>query len=167
MQFATVGASGVVVNLACLSLFKALRVHINAASALAIEISLLSNFVINYAWTFRDRRADAGGILLQAWRFHLVCLIGAAVQFLSFVALNVVWLHLFHDAQVVADYYAGQASWLERWLWHPLWHPPDVGNWVYLSQLLGIGAGTAWNYLLNFYWTWGRDPSDSGDEASP
>lgn len=152
-----------VVNLAFLSLFKALDVHINAASALAIEVSLLSNFFINYAWTFRDRRAEAGGMLRQAWRFHVVCLVGAGVQFLCFVAFNVVWLHAAFDAGAVAAYHAGQDSFVTRWLWHPLWEPPAVGNWVYLSQLLGIGVGTAWNYLLNFYWTWGRDAGESGE----
>ena len=164
------GASGVVVNLLCLSLFKALGVHINGSSALAIELSLLSNFFINHAWTFRDRRAGAGGILRQAWRFHLVCLIGAGVQFACFVAFNMVWLHTAFDPQLASAYHAGQDAWLKRWFWHPLWNPPDVGNWVYLSQLLGIGAGTAWNYLLNFYWTWGQSPGESartsGHDAS-
>lgn len=154
LKFATVGASGVVVNLAFLAVFKSLGVHINLASALAIEISLLSNFVINYAWTFRDRRGHAVGLLNQALRFHLVCLLGAAIQFLVFVVMNMVWLLLLFDVDTVTRYHMAADSWNERWLWHPFVDPPDVGNWVYVSQLMGIACGTFWNYLLSFYWTW-------------
>jgi putative flippase GtrA len=77
------------------------------------------------------------------------------VQFACFVAFNMVWLYVAFAPEVAAGYHAGHESWAVRWLWHPLWNPPAVGRWVYLSQLIGIAAGTAWNYLLNFYWTWG------------
>lgn len=154
LQFATVGASGVVVNLSCLWLLKSLGVHINVASALAIEVSLLSNFFINHAWTFRDRRDDAGHIVLQGLRFHLVCLLGATVQFAIFVVMNTVWLYTVLEPGQAAAYHLDARSGIGRWSWHLLVDPPNVGNWVYLSQLLGIAGGTAWNYLLNFYWTW-------------
>lgn len=153
LKFALVGASGVVVNLAFLALFRALRVHVNLASALAIELSLLSNFLINRLWTFGDARAGSG-FLAQALRFHVVCLGGAALQFTSFVALNMVWLFLLHDAEARLAYLSASQTWAERWLWRPFVSPPEVGAWVFLSQLLGIGAGMVWNYLLNFYWTW-------------
>lgn len=171
LQFATVGASGVVVNLVFLSLFRHLDVHINAASALAIEVSLVSNFAINYAWTFRDRRDHAGGLLSQALRFHIVCLAGAVIQFCVFVACNIGWLYLVFEPAAIDAYHQTTQRGVERWLWHPLVEPPDVGNWVYLSQLVGIAGGTAWNYLLNFYWTWSergnRVQSDSTEtEAS-
>jgi putative flippase GtrA len=29
---------------------------------------------------------------------------------------------------------------------------------VYVSKVLGIGAATFWDYLLNFYWTWAKRP---------
>jgi putative flippase GtrA len=153
VKFAVVGASGVVVNLGVLALLKALRLHINLASALAIEISLLSNFLVNHAWTFRDRRQGAAGFLGQALRFHLVCLIGAGIQFLVFVVMNMVWLLTLFDAETVTRYHMAADSWNQRWLWRPFVDPPAVGDWVYLSQLVGIACGTFWNYLLSFYWT--------------
>ncbi len=152
LKFAVVGASGVVVNLAFLALFRVIGVQINLSSALAIEVSLLSNFFINYLWTFRDTR-QSGGIVTRGVRFHLVSLIGAGIQFAVFVVMNMVWLHAAFDAESRAGYHAGAGSWVERWLWHPLVDPPEVGRWVYLSQLFGIGCGMFWNYLLNFYWT--------------
>lgn len=153
LKFALVGASGVAVNLACLALLRALRVQINLASALAIELSLLSNFLINHAWTFGDAGAH-GSFLARALRFHVVCLGGAVLQFTSFVILNMVWLFLLHDAEARFVYLSASETWVERWLWRPFVSPPDVGSWVFLSQLLGIGCGMVWNYLLNFYWTW-------------
>lgn len=164
LKFAAVGASGVLINLGCLALLRALDVHVNVASALAIELSLISNFAINYVWTFRDARG-AGGWFMQALRFHLVCLGGAAIQFSSFVALNVVWLLLLFDDATVAAY-LGEGTALQRWVWRPLVSPPEVGALVFVSQLIGIGCGMMWNYLLNFYWTWavhtraGRGGSD-------
>jgi putative flippase GtrA len=153
LKFALVGASGVVVNLACLALLRALHVQINLASAVAIELSLLSNFLINYLWTFGDANTR-GGMLPQALRFHLVCLGGAVLQFTTFVILNMVWLFLFHDAEARFAYLSASQTFAERWLWRPFVSPPEVGAWVFLSQFLGIGCGMVWNYLLNFYWTW-------------
>jgi len=153
LKFALVGASGVVVNLACLALLRALRVQINVASALAIEVSLLSNFLINHLWTFGDATGRRG-LWAQALRFHVVCLGGAALQFTAFVVLNMVWMFLLHDADTRFAYLSAAPTWTERWLWRPFVSPPDVGPWVFLSQLIGIGCGMVWNYLLNFYWTW-------------
>lgn len=159
LKFAAVGASGVVVNLAVLGALEAAGVQINVASAVAIEVSVVSNFLIHYAWTFRDRRDHRAGFLAQCLRFHMVCLVGAAIQFLVFVAANMVWLITVADAATVARYHHATSGWLERWLWHPLVQPPQVGRWVYLSQLIGIACGTGWNYLLNFYWTWAERPA--------
>jgi putative flippase GtrA len=154
IKFAAVGASGVVVNLGTLAVLRVLGVHTNLASALAIEVSILSNFTINHLWTFGDRRHAEMSLLRQGVKFHLVSLGGGIIQFVVFVAMNVAWLLLFGGQQAIDAYGAGAGSFAQRWLWHPFVEPPSVGKLVYLSQLFGIGAAMAWNYLLNFYWTW-------------
>jgi putative flippase GtrA len=152
-----VGASGVVVNLGSLALLRRFGVHTNLASAIAIELSILSNFFINHLWTFGDRRSQGGPTLGQhLWRFHLVSLGGGAIQFVLFVGLNVIWLRLFGTREAIADYGAGAGTWSDHWIWHPFVEPPEVGKLIYLSQMIGIGAATVWNYLLNFYWTWAK-----------
>jgi len=158
IKFAMVGATGVVVNLGFLALFRSIGVHINASSALAIELSVISNFLINHAWTFRDRRGPAG-LLRQAGRFHLVSLVGVIVQFSVFVAMNVVWLFTVLDDAARLAYLSAADTWFERWIWHPLAAPPDTGWLAYASQLIGIGCGMVWYYLLNFYWTWSERAS--------
>jgi putative flippase GtrA len=156
IKFGAVGATGVVVNLGCLAVLRKAGVHTNVASAIAIELSILSNFFINHLWTFGDRRGSGPSVGQHLLRFHLVSLGGGAIQFVLFVMLNVLWLRLFGTPAQIASYAGGAGSFAERWIWHPFVEPPDVGSWVYVSQLAGIGAATIWNYLLNFYWTWAK-----------
>jgi putative flippase GtrA len=156
-KFGAVGATGVVVNLGSLALLRRLGVHTNLASALAIELSILSNFLINHLWTFGDRRDEDGpGVGQHLMRFHLVSLGGGVIQFVLFVLLNVLWLRLFGGPAAIAQYGSGAGTWADHWIWHPFVDPPEVGKLIYLSQMAGIGAATVWNYLLNFYWTWAK-----------
>jgi putative flippase GtrA len=163
MKFAAVGATGVFVNLGTLALLRRLHVHTNLASALAIELSILSNFTINHLWTFGDRRGAQVSLLHHGAKFHLVSAAGGLLQFAVFVAMNVAWLVLFGGGQAIDAYTAGTTGFFQRWLLHPLRQPPEVGKLVYLSQLFGIGVAMVWNYLLNFYWTW----AESRDEGRP
>ena len=153
MKFCTVGASGVVVNLGCLALFTGVfGVQANLAAALAIEVSINTNFLINELWTFRDRSAGKSGFLKRLVRFHLVSLVGAAIQWVVFVGMNsIVAMACGQDVSLVAA----------------VTDPPDVGSWMYLSQLTGIGVATIWNFIANFYWTWkhGATPSRPSPEV--
>jgi putative flippase GtrA len=168
MKFAAVGASGVVVNLGTLFLLRLLQVHTNLASAAAIEVSILSNFTINHLWTFGDRRHAEASLLRQGVKFHLVSLVGGLIQFGIFMSMNVAWLLLFGGRAAIEAYTAGTFGFVDRWLLHPIRQPPDVGQLVYLSQLAGIGGAMAWNYLLNFYWTWAeRHHQQSPDQLGP
>jgi dolichol-phosphate mannosyltransferase len=56
------------------------------ASPIAIEASLLWNFQWNDTWTFRTRTAQATPLLRLA-RFHLICLLGGAINYLTLVVL--------------------------------------------------------------------------------
>jgi putative flippase GtrA len=170
IKFGAVGATGVVVNLGCLAALRKADVHTNVASAIAIELSILSNFLINHLWTFGDRRGSNGSgpsLGQHLLKFHLVSLGGGAIQFVLFVMLNVLWLRLFGTASEIAAYAGGAGSFSQRWIWHPFVQPPEVGNWVYVSQLAGIGAATVWNYLLNFYWTWAHQKTAPTTHPTP
>ncbi len=146
LRFAAVGISGVGVNLGSLAVMRWLGVQINLASALAIELSILSNFSLHHRWTFRDQRE--GPLATALARFHAVSLVGAALQLGTFIGLNQVWLTTFFGGQPTAtDPLA--AKMMQAFL-----APPEVGSWIYLSQLVGIGLATVWNYLVNFHWTW-------------
>lgn len=155
LAFCVVGTSGLLVNLGVLALLtEVLGLQVNLASALAIETSINSNFLINDLWTFRDRRKGAPPFVHRWLQFHIVCLIGALLQWSVFVSSNTVCFFLTAGSeQIEAFHSAGNGFWSVYFL-QPIVNPPDVGVWKYFSQILGIGAATLWNFLANFYWTW-------------
>jgi len=70
-KFNLVGAMGMVVQLAALALFnRGMAGHYLFASAAAIELTLLHNFMWHLHYTWRDRR-DGSTRLRQLLRFHL------------------------------------------------------------------------------------------------
>ncbi len=72
LKFGTVGASGIVVNMGTLYLLtESGLIPYFIASIIAIELSILSNFTINYLWTWRDRH-DAGTVWAKLARYHIV-----------------------------------------------------------------------------------------------
>jgi dolichol-phosphate mannosyltransferase len=76
IKFLLVGASGVAVNLGFYVLFsRALQISLEVASPLAIEVSILSNFLLNSVFTF-GKRSPVNGLKKRFLRFHLVA--GAA-----------------------------------------------------------------------------------------
>jgi putative flippase GtrA len=68
MKFNAVGLMGVTVQLALLEGLVKLGLHYLVATAIAVEIAVLHNYVWHTHWTWKDRGPAAGGNLL---RFHL------------------------------------------------------------------------------------------------
>ena len=153
LKFCCVGASGVIVNLGFLKLFSELfGLHVNLSAALAIELSIISNFSVNEIWTFKDRKDVRQRMLTRLGRFHLVSIVGGIVQLAVFVIANYVFFILLKTDASLSHHVA--TSWFDRWIVAPVLNPPNVGNWIYLSQITGIGVATTWNFMANFYWTW-------------
>ena len=152
IKFCTVGSSGVGVNLFFLFVFADLfDIHANVSSAMAIFISTLSNFTVNEFWTFRDKRENAArNLFFRLIKFNLVSLGGGLIQWSVFVFFNTVWFLILSGHAQFEAYFDGSSSWLLK----PIFSPPEVGGFKYVSQLMGIGVATFWNFLLNFYWTW-------------
>ena len=157
-KFCIVGASGVFVNMIVLALLAdVLGVQTNLAAAIAIEISINTNFLINEYWTFHDRRTGNGAIGNRWLQFHLVSFGGAVIQWILFVAVNMAWVVLLEEPPVSEPYVGSQAGYFDRYIWSPIISPPDVGNLKYISQLIGIGVATLWNFFINFYWAWKKE----------
>ncbi|MEO6236689.1 MAG: GtrA family protein [Vicinamibacterales bacterium] len=70
MKFNGVGALGFALQLGVLALLLRLGVHYLLATAAAVELTILHNFVWHERWTWRDRPADASGRARRLWRFH-------------------------------------------------------------------------------------------------
>ena len=70
LKFNTVGAIGVVVQMAALAALRGgLHLHYLLATALAVEIAVLHNFVWHERWTWSDRGGP--GVLTRLARFNL------------------------------------------------------------------------------------------------
>lgn len=137
LRFGLVGLSGVVVNLGILALLSdVLHVDDVISSGIAIEASIISNFIFNNAWTFRDKNDGARvGKAMRLVRYNLVSLVGLGIQLGSFIVLTKLAMNMFH---------------LDK-----------PGPWKYPAQLVGIGIAMAWNFLTNFFWTWAQTERQS------
>ena len=71
-RFAWVGAGGFVVQVAALHAFAAAGIPYAFATALAVEVAILHNFLWHERWTWRDRRAGVRSRLRRLGRFHLL-----------------------------------------------------------------------------------------------
>jgi len=104
LKFNAVGAMGVLVQLAALSALRgALHLDYLVATALAVEIAVLHNFVWHEAWTWNDRTEGHAGAAMRLVRFNLSNgLISLAVN-LVLMRVLVGWMHVqYLIANVVA-----------------------------------------------------------------
>jgi putative flippase GtrA len=74
IAFNGVGALGILVQLGTLALLvRQLNVPYLLATAIAVELTVLHNFVWHQRWTWRDRRSRSRlDVLTRLWRFHVL-----------------------------------------------------------------------------------------------
>ena len=89
LKFSVVGATGVVVNLASFTILMAFGLSKFIASPVAIELSILSNFVFNNFWTFSDRGGN-GRIHSRALKFHIISVVALVVSYGTFLLLSMI-----------------------------------------------------------------------------
>jgi len=102
IRFGLVGASGTVVNLGLFSV--ALHVGLNkyVASAVAIELSIIWNFVLNNYWTFAARKTR-DRTRIKGLKYNLVSLVTLGVSFATFSLMSALVPH----APAVVDQFVG------------------------------------------------------------
>jgi putative flippase GtrA len=77
-KFATVGATGYVVNLAVYTaLLRGADWHYAAAATVSFLVAVTNNYIWNRVWTFRDQR---GHIAFQGLRFLVVAVVAYAAN---------------------------------------------------------------------------------------
>ena len=86
-KFALVGLSGIAVNLGLFQLMLQAGLHKFIASPVAIEASIIWNFLLNNYWTFKDR-VMYGRKRVRGFKYNLVALLSLAVSFATFIALS-------------------------------------------------------------------------------
>ena len=79
-KYVIVSGSGIFVNYFFLfSLNEILKIYYLWAAAVAIEISIISNFIFNNLWTFKDRK-NKESAFLKFLRFNLICFFGLLIN---------------------------------------------------------------------------------------
>ncbi len=142
LKFAVVGSSGVLVNLGIYWLMSRgldLRHNLwaeNAAYAFSVEISIITNFLLNDLWTFRDRRS-ASPFTIRFYRFHMVSFVGFGINWGAFALIN--WM--LHKSGLVL---LGNFEMLGR--------TRNIDDLI--AACIGIGAAMSWNFAANLLWTW-------------
>ena len=92
LKFATVGATGVVVNLGVFTLLLASGINKFLASPIAIEVSIVSNFLLNNYWTFGERKTR-GRKRIKGLKFNAVSLVALGISYGTFVLLSALFPH--------------------------------------------------------------------------
>ncbi|MBN1367513.1 MAG: GtrA family protein, partial [Dehalococcoidales bacterium] len=116
LKFVGVGLSGVIVNLGIywlLTRFAGLgEGYLDLiASAIAIELSIISNFVLNDFFTFPDKRVSgATNFLKRLLKFNSISLIGVGIQ------LGSLWL--FHHVIGINDIVAQAIGIIIATIWN-------------------------------------------------
>lgn len=136
-KFITVGSGGTIVNLSFVWLgnsifFESLgEPHQTWISyALAILVSIFSNYVFNYLWTWRDRRGQgAAYFFLHLFKYYLINMVAAGLQFM--IANGVIYL-------LKVSLLAGAVA-------VPVF-------WKMGASLIGIGMAGIINFLVNHFW---------------
>lgn len=136
VKYSLVGLLGVIVNLGCyLALTRLFAVPMAVANPIAIGLSILSNFALNNAWTFRRRRAT-GSMIQKMVKFYTVAGIAGVVNCAVFLSLAIlaglhdVWANLFGiGAGMIVNYVMNSI-----WTWRP--SPPTLRS----QRSAGIGG---------------------------
>ncbi|MQL54977.1 GtrA family protein [Acidianus ambivalens] len=93
-----VGGLGTLVNEGVF-LLSAHSMPIFFSLGLAIELSIIFNFVLNDIWTFKDRRV--GSFIKRLLKFHVSSFSGGIVQYITVILLLVAFLHFSNISEIL------------------------------------------------------------------
>lgn len=115
LKFAIVGTTGVVVNISALyALSRWAGLPLVAASALAVELAAISNYLLNDAWTFAVRAPSLGRLA----KFNIASLAGLALNVLSVWLLTRVGLYfLMANLIGIAAGFVANYTFSVSWVW--------------------------------------------------
>lgn len=148
LKFCAVGGSGLLVNIGCVWLGD--RVIFAALSGwprnavvylFAIVVSIFTNFLLNDAWTWRDRHGSgARAFASRLGKYYAVSAIAAALQYATSMGATA----------AIARAVEGSA------------HVDVSTAWKSAAVLAGVAVGTAINFAVNHFWTYARREGKGG-----
>jgi dolichol-phosphate mannosyltransferase len=124
LKFGLVGCSGIFVNMFFLWFFtERIHFHYMISSPIAVELSIVWNFLLNNAWTFRDSTNPAT-FLTKMLKFHLTAFGGFAINYIVLVGLTelVGLYYLLSNLAGIAVAFAWNYAVNVSWTWR---HAPE------------------------------------------
>jgi putative flippase GtrA len=114
-RFAVVGGAGVIINTSVLYLLsRCAGLPLVAASALAVELAAIANYLLNDTWTFAVRSPS----LRRFAKFNTASLAGLALNVLSVLVLTRLGFYfLVADLIGIAAGFAANYALSVRWVW--------------------------------------------------
>ena len=86
-KFAVVGISGIAVNQGSLAFLKEiLGLRVTWAGIIAIEFSIISNFLLNNFWTWKDKKESP--FWTRFVKYHMVTLLAGLLNYIILVTLT-------------------------------------------------------------------------------
>jgi len=79
-KFAVVGTIGFLINTVILVGLKMIGIHPAVGSAIGAECAIISNFILNNAWTFRERKIKGKRTILKFVQFNITSLGALVIQ---------------------------------------------------------------------------------------
>jgi dolichol-phosphate mannosyltransferase len=87
-----VGISGIIVNEGLLAMLTEVGdMKVTWAGAIAIEVSIIHNFLLNNFWTWRDNRQKS--FLIRFIQYHSVTLISGGINYLILIGFSALGMH--------------------------------------------------------------------------
>jgi len=137
IKYSIIGGLGTIVNEGVLLSLKP-YIPVSVALALAIEISILFNFVLNDIWTFKERRV--GNFIKRMYKFHVAAIVGGAIQYVVVIGLIILLIH-----------YSNLTSLLFLLFFSTL-HISSI--YLAMVNFMGIIAGFGVRFILSIKYVW-------------
>jgi dolichol-phosphate mannosyltransferase len=129
-RFGCVGLSGVVVNMTLLwMLTEHFHVHYLLSSVIATEATILSNFLLNYIWTFGEMRAQQP-LYRSLIKFNVISIGGLLLTVgLLFVLTDIVGMpYLLSNVLAIGASTGLRYAASRQWVWKRLPNAPTSGG---------------------------------------
>ena len=137
LKFTVVGALGTIINEGVFVL-SSRAIPVAVSLALAIEISLVFNFILNDVWTFRDKRN--GSFVKRLARFHGSSYLGNVVQYLATIILLIYFLRLSSISEALYTLFLGKYG--------------QSTITLLLSNFIGILTGFLVRFVTSLKYVW-------------
>jgi len=106
---------------------------------LAIELSIIFNFILNDIWTFKDKRV--GSFIKRLLKFHMSSASGGIIQYTVVISIIVIMFHFSNASEILAILFFTSYLKLQSLV-------------LGIINFIGIISGFIVRFLTSIKWVW-------------